>query len=334
MAKSVNSLAGLSELASLGAQISEDKPEKELLSIPVDQIDSLAQPRTVFNNIDELAASLKEIGQQQPIVVNALNGRYVIEQGERRWRAAKEAGLTHLLCLVVERGEKESDIVIRQLSENIQREAMTLGDLSKSISELVKSGLSIRELAKRLGKKESWISTLNAVADLPDELELLVEKRRIQDPQALRKLQKLFEKYPKEVAKQVRRWAKVTPPEPGEEDDGPDVVSRPLVQAFAKKLEIASRKADAAEEKLQHVETSEEDAEEADRDEKPYALPKGCELKDADSLRVAVMYRNQPGYLCTSVLPPKKKLCIVLRSGDYLAVPADEVELVGISKAN
>ena len=88
----LNSLTSLSQLG----QVIHDKSEKgkAFQTLAVDRIYSKAQPRTVFENLEELAESLKELGQQQPIVVSPDNkGYYVIEQGERRWRAAKLAGL-------------------------------------------------------------------------------------------------------------------------------------------------------------------------------------------------------------------------------------------------
>ena len=204
----LNSLTSLSQLG----QVIHDKSEKgkAFQTLAVDRIYSKAQPRTVFENLEELAESLKELGQQQPIVVSPDNkGYYVIEQGERRWRAAKLAGLITLDCMVMNREKDgETDRMLRQLTENIQRDEMTLWDLSHAIAALVCQDMTVRQIAKKLGKVQSYISTLNAIAELPKELEVLVKERHLQDAQSVRKLQKLYQEDPRVVSDQIEEWSK------------------------------------------------------------------------------------------------------------------------------
>lgn len=236
MAKKSSSIAGLSELASLSALVSEGHGDKELDAIDIEDIYSKAQPRTVFEKLDELAESLKSTGQQQPIVVNPDGkGRYVIEQGERRWRAAKIAGLETLLCIITDKAETDEERVIRQLTENIQRDEMTLWDLSQAIGQLIDGGLTVRKLAAKLGKKESYISLLNSAAKVKEPLAALVKAQRIQDPVALKKLQKLLEEHSAEVLPVVERWLAETGADTDSEHDVP-AISRRQVESLARSI--------------------------------------------------------------------------------------------------
>ena len=234
--KSSSSIAGLSELASLSALVSEGHGDKELDAIDIEDIYSKAQPRTVFEKLDELAESLKSTGQQQPIVVNPDGkGRYVIEQGERRWRAAKIAGLETLLCIITDKAETDEERVIRQLTENIQRDEMTLWDLSQAVGQLIDEGLTVRKLAAKLGKKESYISLLNSAAKVKEPLAALVKAQRFQDPVALKKLQKLLEEHSAEVLPVVERWLAETGADTDSEHDVP-AISRRQVESLARSI--------------------------------------------------------------------------------------------------
>ena len=201
------SLTSLKNLANLKRKIdSNHLCAKRYEELAIDTVYSVEQPRSVFEKLDELAQSLKELGQQTPIVVNPDGkGRYVIEQGERRWRAAKMAGLT-TIAAVISHSERDLKRTVRQLAENVQRDDMKLMELAQAVHNLVTAGLGIRELASLLGKKESYISTLNACAELPAVLTPLVEGNHIKDPVSLRRLKNACADNEADVARQIADW--------------------------------------------------------------------------------------------------------------------------------
>lgn len=231
----------LSQLAQLSESVDGRADDKNFDLIDLNEIYSKAQPRKVFEHLEELGQSMKELGQQQPIVVSPDGkGRYVIEQGERRYRAAKLVGLTHLYA-VISRPKKgdSANRVLRQLAENMQRDDMKLYELSRAVKSVVDSGVPICDIAKRLGKKDSYISALNSVAELPPFLEELAEGQHIKDPVSLRRLKREAEVHPDEVKAQIEEWKKEAAAESANDEGVPVnfVITRAQVNHFIEFLQ-------------------------------------------------------------------------------------------------
>ncbi|MFL5869579.1 MAG: ParB/RepB/Spo0J family partition protein [Solirubrobacterales bacterium] len=134
------------------------------------------QPRRSIDpaSISGLAESISEAGVIQPLVVRPLNdGRYELIAGERRWRAAREAGLEMVPALI--RDEDEARRLQTALIENVAREDLNPVDEARACAALVEDlGLTKEELGKRLGRSRVAISNLIRLLDLPDPaLELL-----------------------------------------------------------------------------------------------------------------------------------------------------------------
>jgi ParB family chromosome partitioning protein len=152
--------------------------EPELRELPVELIRrNPRQPRTHFgpDSIETLAASLADAGVVQPLIVRPLrDGRYELIAGERRWRAARKAGLQTVPAIVRDEGEAER--LQTALIENMAREDLNPVDEARACAALVEDlGLSKKELARRLGRSRPSISNLIRLLDLPDEaLDLLV----------------------------------------------------------------------------------------------------------------------------------------------------------------
>jgi ParB family transcriptional regulator, chromosome partitioning protein len=152
--------------------------EPELRELPVELIRrNPRQPRTHFgpDSIKTLAASLADAGVVQPLIVRPLrDGRYELIAGERRWRAARKAGLQTVPAIVRDEGEAER--LQTALIENMAREDLNPVDEARACAALVEDlGLSKNELARRLGRSRPSISNLIRLLDLPDEaLDLLV----------------------------------------------------------------------------------------------------------------------------------------------------------------
>ena len=133
------------------------------------------QPRKDFNqeSLEELAESIKEYGVIQPIVVSQKDGYFGIVAGERRWRAAKLAGLEEIPAIIRENDEQTNKEIA--LIENIQREDLNPYEKALGIRNLMdKYGMTQEEVSKKLGKSRSSISnTVRILYLTPDVLELV-----------------------------------------------------------------------------------------------------------------------------------------------------------------
>ncbi len=230
----------LQNLSSLKRKLDSNQASvKHLKELAIEDVYCKPQPRKKFLHIEELAQSLKEIGLQQPIIVTPdSKGKYVVEQGERRFRAAKLAGFTKIEA-VVKHSESSLRRTIQQLAENVQRDEIKLGEFAESIHSLKEAGMSVRDIARQLGKKESYISTLNACADLPPVLQELVDGMHIKDPVSLSRLKNAYQEHQDKVTGQIAQWnsTPVTKLSTSEESEAATfVITRAQVSAFIKSL--------------------------------------------------------------------------------------------------
>ena len=150
---------GLSSLLSSAMENGSEEPRKLALT---QLVPGKHQPRKVFDNnaLGELALSIKNQGVIQPLLVRLLPGmpqRYEIVAGERRWRAARMAGLTEVPVIVTEYTDKEAMTVA--LVENLQREDLNPMEEAEALQALREAhGLSQEQLAEQLGKSRSAVA--------------------------------------------------------------------------------------------------------------------------------------------------------------------------------
>ncbi|MFZ0624937.1 MAG: ParB/RepB/Spo0J family partition protein [Acidimicrobiia bacterium] len=149
--------------------------------IPVDQIKANPdQPRTRFEDetLEELASSMKEVGVLQPIVVTMGDEGYVLIAGERRWRAAKRAGL-HDIPAVIRETSGDSTLV-EALVENLQRQDLTPIEEAHAFSQLLENyGMTQEAVASRVGKSRPTVSNTLRLLQLPKEVQELVDSGRL-----------------------------------------------------------------------------------------------------------------------------------------------------------
>ncbi|OLC30691.1 MAG: hypothetical protein AUH81_19410 [Candidatus Rokubacteria bacterium 13_1_40CM_4_69_5] len=143
---------------------------ESLTEIPVDQIDANPrQPRKAFDptSLDELARSLKSAGMIQPVVVRRMpEGRWQLIAGERRWRAARQAGLERIPALVREATDAES--LELALVENLLREDLNPMEEAEAYQQiLTEFGWTQEELAQRVGRDRSTIANCLRLLRLP-----------------------------------------------------------------------------------------------------------------------------------------------------------------------
>lgn len=128
------------------------------------------QPRTTFDTeaLGELAASIKQYGIVQPLVVSPHPDGYIIIAGERRWRASKLAGIKNVPAIV--RTSKELERLELALVENVQRVDLSALEQAVSIERLHQQfNLAYNEIARRLGKANSTVNNVVRLLQLPAE---------------------------------------------------------------------------------------------------------------------------------------------------------------------
>ncbi|MCY6958198.1 ParB/RepB/Spo0J family partition protein [Clostridium brassicae] len=158
----------------LGALIPEEKEDNNsTLKIDINLIRANEeQPRKNFDEekIMQLAESIKEHGIIQPLVLKKEGNIYAIIAGERRWRAAKIAGLKELPCVILELSEKE--VLEVSLIENIQREDLNPIEEALAYRKLIDEfKLTQEELSKRIGKSRTSISNCMRLLNLDDRVQ-------------------------------------------------------------------------------------------------------------------------------------------------------------------
>ena len=134
------------------------------------------QPRKTFDqeSLAELADSIATHGVLQPILVRASgNGRYQIIAGERRWRAAKLAGLSEIPAVILDRDDLAAAEIA--LVENLQREDLNPIEEALAFKSLTEEfGLTQEELSRRVGKSRSAVANATRLLELPDEAKAMV----------------------------------------------------------------------------------------------------------------------------------------------------------------
>ncbi len=156
--------------------------------IPVDQIDpNEQQPRVRFDQetLEQLAASIREVGILQPIAVSRNEGGegYRIINGERRWRAARMAGLTEVPAVI--RTVDDERLLTEALIENLQREDLTPLEEGAAYKSLLEEyGLTHEQVAARVGKSRSTVTNAIRLLGLPAKIQALLESGELRQGHA------------------------------------------------------------------------------------------------------------------------------------------------------
>ncbi len=224
--------------------------------VPVDRIEPNPEnPRLLFEEsaLEELAASIREHGVLQPILVRPMNreashDQYQLVAGERRWRAAILAGLPSVPALVE---DLDDDAALEiAVIENLQREDLSPLEEATMYEKMVRDhGYSIRKLAQKLGKDKGYLENRLRLADAPEEIRALVSVRKdtlshayelmkVQDPKKRKRLaaqvasgQLSLVKLRERIEGRPRRTADLGPEETGgwPADEGVEVLPPPAM---------------------------------------------------------------------------------------------------------
>ena len=157
------------------------EPHESALHIPVDAIQpNPLQPRRVFEDkrLEELAQSIRANGIIQPLVVRLVDGHYQLVAGERRWRAAKLAGVD--LVPVVVREIPEDRLLEITLIENIQREDLNPMETASAFARLsAETNLNAEQIGMRTGKDRSTVINLMRLLQLPPDIQQLISEGKL-----------------------------------------------------------------------------------------------------------------------------------------------------------
>ncbi|MDE0153888.1 MAG: ParB/RepB/Spo0J family partition protein [Gammaproteobacteria bacterium] len=173
--------AGVDALLSSRPEPVNERDDSELQDIPLNRLrTSPYQPRTQFDDqaIESLAASLKERGAIQPVVVRRVGGQYELVAGERRLRAARAAGLESLPAIVRDLSDDEAATIT--LVENIQREDLNPIDEAQALRGLAERlNQTHEQVAEQVGRARATVTNLIRLLELCPEVQQLVRDGKI-----------------------------------------------------------------------------------------------------------------------------------------------------------
>lgn len=154
-----------------------ERDDIDLLRLPITAIrPNTFQPRVDFDEaeLDELAASVAEVGVLQPVLVRRIEvGRYELVAGERRWRAAQRAGLSHVPALVRDVSDREA--LEEAVVENLHRADLNALEEAAAYRQLIDEfGLSQEDVARRVGKTRPAVANTLRLLQLPPVVQRLV----------------------------------------------------------------------------------------------------------------------------------------------------------------
>lgn len=310
-------LSQLRSLNELGKEINQGTVDT-MQSVPIDLVVSKVQVRKKFENLDELADSIRTNGLQVPINVTEPDesGHYTIIQGERRWRAAKMAGLETIDVVIRKAPENEQERIIRQLTENIQRQDMNVFEVAEAVEYLSAQKMKTTEIARHLGKNREFVSRFLTLSKCTPEVRSLIERSQTHDVIAATKMQKFVEDFGDEAVETLNRVL--------EENS---TISRTIIDRMRSAFEESD-------------EESETPTKKTETKELPIVLAKGVKRVSDKRWRVAVEFNDeetgetQKGWLATKyVSKDKNKLCVEC-DNRILTVPIYEVTILGMVNVN
>ncbi|NBI67076.1 ParB/RepB/Spo0J family partition protein [Pseudoflavonifractor sp. 60] len=170
LGRGLNALLGDPDLQSQG---------EGSMTLPISQVEpGLNQPRKRFDQeaLDELAESIRVHGIIQPLTVRRLaTGYYQIIAGERRWRAAKAAGLQEVPAVIIEADDRK--VMELGLIENLQREDLNPAEEARGYRSLIEDyGLTQEQVAQQMGKSRPAVTNTLRLLALPDEVMTMLEE--------------------------------------------------------------------------------------------------------------------------------------------------------------
>jgi ParB family chromosome partitioning protein len=183
-------------------ELAQHRPTPVGRMIALDKLDpNPDQPRVEIGDLEELTSSIKDKGVLEPLLVkpSKLGGRWMIIAGERRWRAAREAGIREVPCIEMDVDDRA--VAEIALIENMQRKDLTPWEEADGLRALCdRFGYTHEEAAQKIGKSRSTVTEALSIATLPEDIRercrradinsksLLLEIVRQPDDDSMRKI--------------------------------------------------------------------------------------------------------------------------------------------------
>lgn len=162
-------------------ELSQHRPTPVGRLIAIEKLDpNPEQPRVEIGDLSELVASVREKGVLEPLLVkpSRLSGRWMIIAGERRWRAAREAGLREVPCIEMDVDDRA--VAEIALIENMQRKDLTPWEEADGLLALTeKFGYTHEEVARKIGKSRSTVTEALSIAAIPEKVRELCRRADI-----------------------------------------------------------------------------------------------------------------------------------------------------------
>jgi len=153
-------------------ELSQHRPTPVGRLIALEKLDpNPDQPRVEIGDLSELISSIREKGVLEPLLVkpSRLSGRWMIIAGERRWRAAREAGLREVPCIEMDVDDRA--VAEIALIENMQRKDLTAWEEADGLLALTeKFGYTHEEIARKIGKSRSTVTEALSIAAIPEKI--------------------------------------------------------------------------------------------------------------------------------------------------------------------
>ena len=154
-----------------------------IVSLRIDELSpNPVQPRRQFDedSLRELSESIRSYGILNPITVRLRSGRYELVAGERRWRAARLAGLREVPCILLDVNMEDAGLIA--LVENLQRKDLDFVEAAEGIQRLIRMfGLSQEEAARRIGKSQSAVANKLRLLRLPGDVLLALRENGLSE---------------------------------------------------------------------------------------------------------------------------------------------------------
>ena len=201
--------------------------------IPLEEIQpNASQPRKEIGDLQGLTDSVREKGVLEPLLVRFMpeSGKYMIISGERRYLAARAAGLCELPC--IEKDVDDAETLELALIENLQRKDLTPFEEADGVQALAgRFGLTHEEIAKKVGKSRSSVTEVLSLRSIPDEIKALcIEKGVLSKSQLLQVARQPNEVKMKDLA--LRFALRILNREQARAERNPDKKPRPAVFRF------------------------------------------------------------------------------------------------------
>ena len=153
-------------------ELAQHRPTPVGRMIALDKLDpNPEQPRVEIGDLEDLTASIREKGVLEPLLVkpSRLSGRWMIIAGERRWRAAREAGIREVPCIEMDVDDRA--VAEIALIENMQRKDLTPWEEADGLRALCERfGYTHEEVARKVGKSRSTVTEALSIATLPEDI--------------------------------------------------------------------------------------------------------------------------------------------------------------------